>query len=518
MNGSEETPVARSPDGGLLLIKREVADGFELMVRPWPELDRVVACGKVRHSPMGLQWRPDGKAVGFLARHDGPLFRPWIWTVGDEPRVLDETPATSFAVLAPAWHPEGQHFLYWAEGNLYSVAVGFAARSFRGAAGRAGFAWSPEGDQFAAVGVLRPGHLQVLGPEGKREALIAVCPGGVIRDVSWTRRGLFVTAREAGSEWYQVGKVELSGTCEWLSDGPGDKRRPTERSDGSMAWETHLGGVISISSDDGDALNRRPDTALPYSGYQAKGWRLEFVSPSGVVAVDEQRDREAVTYPNRVRMEKRRATSVNVTSSDGAVMPGWLWEPDVTKGLVIDVHGAPHIAASPYHTPGVRLLLEQGIAVLAINFRGSGGGGRALEELAGDPAEDLLAARRWVAQRWPGVPRVLHGQSFGALLALRSALSSPSEELAGIVLVSLRLPKEKPRPSGRLGFPIAAFHGGWDLVAPPQETRAYLQEISREADVRFTELREEGHAFHRQANRLRSYETAASMVLAHTGR
>ncbi len=516
MRAPEQTPVARSPDGARLLIKREVEDGFELALEPWPALDREVARGKVRHSPMGLQWRPDGRAVCFLARHDGPLFRPWIWIVGEDPRPLGGAPGTAFASLAPAWHPEGRHFLYWAEGNLYSAGPGFLAVSFRGAARQAGFAWSPEGNRIAAVGALRPGHLQVRGPGGKRESLIAVCPGGVIRDVCWTRRGLFVTGRAEGAEWYQVGKVEPSGKCEWLSDGPGDKRRPTEWSDGRMAWETHLGGVSSISSEGGGGPTPGADTGLPHTGYQARNWRLEFVSPSGVVAVEEGKDRTAVAYPVRARANERRANPIRVTSSDGAAMPGWLWEPEQVKGTMVEVHGAPHVAATPYHAPGIRHLLEQGIAVLRINFRGSGGGGRALEELPGNPVDDLRAATHWLAQRWPGAPMVLHGHSFGALLSLRSALTFPPEELAGIVLVSLRVPEEKPRPRDGRGLSIEAFHGEWDLVSSAEEARTYLQEASRGADVRFTEFGAEGHVFHRRANGLRSYEAATALVLAPT--
>ena len=67
-------------------------------------------------------------------------------------------------------------------------------------------------------------------------------------------------------------------------------------------------------------------------------------------------------------------------------------------------------------------------AVLRFDFRGVGSSDG---ESAGGSEEvgDVLAAAAWIEERHPGVPLVLSGYSFGAVMALRAAASHPCRAL-----------------------------------------------------------------------------------------
>lgn len=139
-------------------------------------------------------------------------------------------------------------------------------------------------------------------------------------------------------------------------------------------------------------------------------------------------------------------------AADDNCLQGYAWAPPdgtpVRAALVV-VHGLGDHARR--YTALAQALNAQGVAVLAQDQRGHAGSGGArqridsVEQAAGDVERALQEA----ARRWPGVPVVLHGHSFGGLVVTHVAATT-AQPLAGVVVSSAAL----QRPPGVSGVQL----------------------------------------------------------------
>lgn len=140
------------------------------------------------------------------------------------------------------------------------------------------------------------------------------------------------------------------------------------------------------------------------------------------------------------------------TAGDGNCLQGYAWAPaegTAPRAVLVVVHGLGDHARR--YAALAQALNAQGVAVLAQDHRGHAGSGGArqridsVEQAAGDVERALQEA----ARRWPGVPLVLHGHSFGGLVATQVAATT-AQPLAGVVVSSAAL----QRPAGVSGVQI----------------------------------------------------------------
>jgi dipeptidyl aminopeptidase/acylaminoacyl peptidase len=129
---------------------------------------------------------------------------------------------------------------------------------------------------------------------------------------------------------------------------------------------------------------------------------------------------------------------VHYPGVDGLALSAFLYRPrDVPKGkrvpVVVSFHDGPASEERPTFRPDYQLLLEQGLAVLAPNVRGSTGFGKAYA--AADDGvkraqvlDDIASTLQWLA-RQPDLDAAhvaAWGQGYGGYLALASAAFYPS--------------------------------------------------------------------------------------------
>ncbi len=144
-----------------------------------------------------------------------------------------------------------------------------------------------------------------------------------------------------------------------------------------------------------------------------------------------------------------------------------------------------------------KALQALGIPVLRFNFRGVGRSEGAFDHGIGEQ-EDARAALREIAQRFPGVPLVLGGFSFGAAMAAHVAEKDPTVK----ALILLGFPITRVGDTSHLGrilSPRLFVQGGNDefgsgiavreLVAPLPPSRQL--EVIEGADHFFTGRLEE---------------------------
>ena len=204
--------------------------------------------------------------------------------------------------------------------------------------------------------------------------------------------------------------------------------------------------------------------------------------------------------------------------------------------LVVALHGGPADAWRLEFDPALQRMAGEGLAVVAVNQRGSTGYGveyaQALQNAWGGPdLDDVLALLASVSGQRAALglePASLFGVSYGAFLALLAACSAP-EQIARCAVVAPFLSgprllaeagpavqaltqrlggthepedgsgaRDVLRVCHRLAAPLLVLHGDQDEVVPVTQSRTLRQELLRMghtegADFRYVEAAGAGH-------------------------
>ena len=129
-------------------------------------------------------------------------------------------------------------------------------------------------------------------------------------------------------------------------------------------------------------------------------------------------------------------------------------------------------------------MVAAGIASLRFNFRGTGISAGEHDEGHGE-AEDVVAALRLLAGRFPAAPQVVAGFSFGALVGLRVARSLPDVR----ALVGIGVPLSHGSFDFLLGEtrPLLLLHGSEDPFGAVDEVRRLAADIGPTARLHVIE-------------------------------
>jgi dipeptidyl aminopeptidase/acylaminoacyl peptidase len=131
-------------------------------------------------------------------------------------------------------------------------------------------------------------------------------------------------------------------------------------------------------------------------------------------------------------------TAFHMRARDGAWIHGYVTMPKTSRTdelppLVVLPHGGPHGVRDVWaYDDEVQLLASEGFAVLQVNYRGSGGYGRAYQTAGyrhwGDRiVQDIVDATRFAVDKRYADPRrvCIIGGSFGGYAAMQSAIVAP---------------------------------------------------------------------------------------------
>ena len=149
-------------------------------------------------------------------------------------------------------------------------------------------------------------------------------------------------------------------------------------------------------------------------------------------------------------MSTARAT---IESADGLSLEAEIDEPAAARGVLVMCHPHPQLGGTMNAPLLLALrdhLVQEGWIVARFNFRGIGSS-------EGEPSTgeaevaDARGALSWARERYPDLPLVLFGWSFGAAVAVRAL--GAGAEAAGAVAIA---PSVKPRPGISAGLPDAA--------------------------------------------------------------
>ncbi len=179
-------------------------------------------------------------------------------------------------------------------------------------------------------------------------------------------------------------------------------------------------------------------------------------------------------------------STVALATADGLQLEAWYSAPDPGRPVVIVLNGNAGNRAD--RVPLGAGLATPGLGVLLVDYRGYGGNpGRPSETAL---ALDARAAARFVAERAPGHPSILFGESLGAAVAVELAaehppaalvLRSPFTSLADVAsehfpLVPVRWLLRDRYPTderiGALRAPVLVIAGAEDSIVPVAQSRS----------------------------------------------
>lgn len=165
------------------------------------------------------------------------------------------------------------------------------------------------------------------------------------------------------------------------------------------------------------------------------------INPSAFYFYDKVSNKLSMLFSNLGKLDQNQlavAEPVSFKARDGATIHGYLSrpvtaKPDVKIPLITLVHGGPHGVRDTWlYSSQVQMLANQGYAVLRVNFRGSGGYGKAHEKAGykhwGDLAQyDIIDGTKWAIenQNIAASKVCIMGGSFGGYSAVQSATLEP---------------------------------------------------------------------------------------------
>ncbi len=532
----------------------------------------------------GAVWSPSGDRIAFRRSADG---RSDVWVVGRDGEGLRRVTNDSLRPGHLRWSPDGASIAFLAvrgehqDLHVVDVESGEVRRLTEGANPwdeyRFDPAWSPDGDRIAFVSNQGDYWHQDLwmvdvtsGEERKVSTDVDVMTSPV-----WSPDGAHIAFNAVKkhefwwgdqSDVYLVDAEELSvrklEMNQWVSDrngsiglvwGPDGSElffRYEWEGDANL-WRVPVEGGVATKvtyeegsfgdftvSPDGEAAVYARETPTRDDELT----RVDLAGGSPVVLTDWAPRYTDVEAPERIAFR----------SVDGTYILGYLYlppdfDPSGSYPSLVEVHGGGNNAyGNSFHTLE-HVLAHEGFVVLAIEYRGSAGHGRAFQRLSlGDWAAyqgwDGVAAARWLESRpWSNGKVGIYGGSYGGIMSLAAVTrtAEPFDAVApyygiydwetafehGDYLMRFWIteghlgfaPGENPELYERTGsihhleevdrdLPFLVAHGEEDRRAPFQQSVQLVEALeARGNPVEFHAYPGEGHGFGRPEHRLDAY-------------
>lgn len=433
--------------------------------------DVAPSSARVWGSP-NIDWSPDGRYVAFVA---GSTEGQDVWTIEVDTGTLRRVTAYNWPDRTPRWSPDGQHLALVTEvdgRDTISVVVAagnWPQRLTDPAFDSAEPAWSPDGRLLAFVSNRaqdQRGHnrdVWLVDRTSGEERRLTDPDGNADSEPCWSPDGGTIAFVSERSGWKQIWTMSPDGRHQRvLLAEEAEQTEPAWSLDGRYLAFTRRSGVTAsvavLDVGSGEGIPFRPAGPEGSTGspsWAADGETLYAVRSSPVEPDDiwslslSGTDPERITHVMPVTLRSLplvQPTTIHYRSTDGLEVEALLFAPPDARtgerrpGLVY-IHGGPTWQVERAWNPEVQHLVACGYAVIAPNFRGSTGYGRAFDrandgDWGGGDLDDCVAAaselRRlpWIAPDRVGI----WGGSYGGYMTLLALGKRPEAFQAGVGL------------------------------------------------------------------------------------
>jgi dienelactone hydrolase len=289
-------------------------------------------------------------------------------------------------------------------------------------------------------------------------------------------------------------------------------------------------------------------------------------NPGELYLYDRDTGKARFLMQRKPELDKKKMASVkpfNFTSRDGKLIHGYLTLPHGSNGknlpLIVNPHGGP---IGPRDNWGfnweAQLLASRGYAVLQVNYRGSGGYGKAFQDAGhlqwGQGIQnDIIDATQWaIGQGYVDKDRIcIYGGSFGGYSSLMAPIRAPglfqcTFGYVGVYDVDMMFKKgdiperesgqrylrrthgsdtkswaenSPARRAGEVKIPVYLAAGARDVRTPPEQTELMNKALIAAGNPPEGMIIQSGemHGFYDVENRVKLYTTMLEFFSRHIG-
>lgn len=460
-----------SPDGKTLAFSWNISGQWEIYTLSLDGLSPPQCITQGPGAKFSPCWSPDGKNLAYVLDLNGGENYDIYCCHLSSGRHTNPTPNTEYAIQPHlSWSPDGSELVFAADftGQFRVYRLSLADNSVHPFCDLPypveKAVWSPEGNTIA-VETYATGQdffTYLISVESKSYHPIAIDGKSICaKDVSWSPSGDCLAFASNVKNSYQIGVFHSnSDAITWLTDNNKENEFPAWSPDGqSIVYVAQEGPntEVIIQPVDGQKGERCYRIAQgvhyhPRFTRDGKGILVHFDNPC---------------YPNDIWLislengEKRQLTNslpvefrdirfvfpehIHYTSLDGKNVPALLFRPsenDQPCPTVVYIHGGPNWLAHFTWDPLIQHMVNRGWVVLAPNYRGSTGYGKAWQmanrfDLGGADAADIAAAVDYLISNNIAQPNriAVTGRSYGGYLTMTSLTFYPKRWAGGSAVV-----------------------------------------------------------------------------------
>lgn len=562
-----------SPDGRRIAYSANKGDQWSVYVMDLGTRREKVLV-RSQQSVTNPEFSPDGAWLAVQSDFEGDEnYNVYVTpaTGGKTRKVTD----TRWDSSIPRWSPDGRHiaFLSNRDGdrdNLFVIdAAGGEATQLTDVDDIVGeFAWRPDGRALAfTAGVGLLDYIGLVDTGGRMEKIVSLpesenaIGGDVGRPQPWSSDGRELVFVSNVHDHLDLGIIDVqSRGIRWLAQSEWDKSMPIWSPDGKrIALLENRDGNIRLRTIGRDGRGGKAVSPATGSAHRPL-WSADsktlfyqhsnFLQPPRLIAwrgtastrlIDSGR----TASPKR---ELARGKLVWYPSFDGRKIPAWLFVPPKGRSrgaAIVDPHGGPESQTINEWRLGYQFYVAEGFTVLAPNYRGGTGYGRAWRrlsdrDLGGADMQDIIAGGRWLVEnRYCRPDRLgIVGVSYGGYAVAHCLEQATDLWQVGVSIVGYfnwttattnergylrRYDRQKMGDPekyadlhrklspihylGRIRVPVLFTGGAHDPRCPVTEARAMVESMKRMGKVvDYLEFPDEGHSPRKTANQILLYE------------
>jgi dipeptidyl aminopeptidase/acylaminoacyl peptidase len=542
-----------------------------------------------------VTWSPDGKWIAYQSDYDGDELWDIFLVSPKTGRVVNLTSTREIAETDPTWSPDGRYLAYLVkpktsaapEIDIYDTLMREVKHLTSGTPQdkrNSNPIWSEDGkyivysqeqakgtDSNIFIAEVSSGTSNLLTPHDGEQIYYA---NDISPDV---KRVLFTSNAENGYD--NVGQIEIATKkVSWVTRDKWEIRGGEFSPDGKhLTFSADVDGNEDIYLHD---LATGKSTALPIpegvnepaggpSAFSKDGSRLLYYHNGPTAPGDlwvytlASGKSHQLTHSlvGGVRSEDMvEPYLVHYPSRDGKwTISAFLYVPynmarNGQNAAIVYIHGGPTSQTMNSFNRFIQWAANYGYMVLAPNYRGSTGYGKAFQQanlfdMGGGDLQDVLAGVDWIKQTGHLDPKkiAVMGGSYGGYLSMMAVTKAPDVWAAGVPIVPFvnwftEIENEDPvlqqsdlatmgdvvknkalyEDRSPINFidqikaPLLLLAGGHDPRCPKSETEQVVEAIKkRGGKVDYKIYENEGHGFARVENQIDAYKRVADFLLAH---